>query len=391
MLVAYPLIVTFLQEARLGRPAFYATTLTIILACGGCAEGSGPEGGGGAGAATSTDAVTATATAGTTAAQTSGAGGGATTASTTTGGPACGDGVVDTGELCDGPPADSCFDLGYFGGVLGCLPDCTFDLSMCDGCHNGVIEPETGEDCDFDAQGDPLVLASCASLGFPMSGANPGCADDCEYDIKICMCGNGALDALEVCDGALLGGNTCQTEGFVGGTLACSPDCELDTSGCTGSVCGNGAVEAGEQCDDGNTTSGDGCSSTCQTEIVSCDPDGTYVIQGSPVSYTCCLGLVSINVSSFIFSSDGASIGSSPSNPVPMTGSQTTCPSGSFTNTGNIPGGCAETYTLQGSYLDADTWSGTYQVQFTGADCSCFSGMLGTPCVNQLFSITAMR
>lgn len=32
-------------------------------------------------------------------------------------------------------------------------------------------------------------------------------------------------------------------------------------------VCGNGTVEDGEQCDDGNTTSGDGCSSTCQTEV----------------------------------------------------------------------------------------------------------------------------
>lgn len=31
-------------------------------------------------------------------------------------------------------------------------------------------------------------------------------------------------------------------------------------------VCGNGIVEAGEQCDDGNTTNGDGCSSTCQLE-----------------------------------------------------------------------------------------------------------------------------
>jgi cysteine-rich repeat protein len=33
-----------------------------------------------------------------------------------------------------------------------------------------------------------------------------------------------------------------------------------------GAVCGNGIVETGEQCDDGNTTSGDGCSSTCTTE-----------------------------------------------------------------------------------------------------------------------------
>jgi len=33
-------------------------------------------------------------------------------------------------------------------------------------------------------------------------------------------------------------------------------------------VCGNGVLESGEQCDDGNTVSGDGCSSTCQTEQV---------------------------------------------------------------------------------------------------------------------------
>ncbi|HEY4240257.1 MAG TPA: DUF4215 domain-containing protein [Kofleriaceae bacterium] len=31
-------------------------------------------------------------------------------------------------------------------------------------------------------------------------------------------------------------------------------------------VCGNGVTESGEQCDDGNTTGGDGCSATCQTE-----------------------------------------------------------------------------------------------------------------------------
>jgi cysteine-rich repeat protein len=33
-----------------------------------------------------------------------------------------------------------------------------------------------------------------------------------------------------------------------------------------GASCGNGTIELGETCDDGNTTSGDGCSSTCQVE-----------------------------------------------------------------------------------------------------------------------------
>lgn len=256
-------------------------------------------------------------------------------------------------------------------------------------CGDGVVEQAYGEDCDFDSQGDPLVSATCASLGYPMSGANPGCAADCKYDIKICLCGNNALDIQEDCDGSLFGAHTCQSEGFSGGSLLCTPDCTLDTSGCN--ACGNGMVEAGEQCDDGNQMSGDGCSATCQNEVVACDPDGTYVIQGAPISYSCCLGLVSINVSSFLFSQDGASIGSSPSNPVNMAGAGTTCPSGSFTNTGSIAGGCTETYIVSGSYVDADTWSGTYQVQFTGPDCSCFGGMFGTPCVNQLYSITAMR
>jgi len=40
----------------------------------------------------------------------------------------------------------------------------------------------------------------------------------------------------------------------------------LFLAGCSSSVCGNGMVESGEQCDDGNTMSGDGCSSTCKVE-----------------------------------------------------------------------------------------------------------------------------
>jgi len=38
-----------------------------------------------------------------------------------------------------------------------------------------------------------------------------------------------------------------------------------------GSTCGNGIVEFGKQCDDGNRIDGDGCSSTCQTEMLAGD------------------------------------------------------------------------------------------------------------------------
>jgi hypothetical protein len=41
---------------------------------------------------------------------------------------------------------------------------------------------------------------------------------------------------------------------------------EIQVFGGTG-VCGDGDPGAGEQCDDGNTTNGDGCSATCETEL----------------------------------------------------------------------------------------------------------------------------
>jgi len=53
----------------------------------------------------------------------------------------------------------------------------------------------------------------------------------------------------------------------------CNKDMTCDTSShtCKGGsiypVCGDGKLDSGEQCDDGNTISGDGCSSTCQSEV----------------------------------------------------------------------------------------------------------------------------
>jgi cysteine-rich repeat protein len=42
-------------------------------------------------------------------------------------------------------------------------------------------------------------------------------------------------------------------------------------------VCGNDALEPGEQCDDGNTAGGDGCSATCQAELVlEAEPNNTF-------------------------------------------------------------------------------------------------------------------
>jgi len=96
------------------------------------------------------------------------------------------------------------------------------------------------------------VLLGC--LSFTGCGSHAPVAPTSE-------CGNGVVEPGEQCDD----GNTTDGDG-------CSATCQTETT--PAAVCGNGVVEAGEQCDDGNTTSGDGCSATCQTET----PPGNVVV-----------------------------------------------------------------------------------------------------------------
>jgi len=76
-------------------------------------------------------------------------------------------------------------------------------------------------------------------------------------------CGNGTLDQGETCDdGGTTSGNgcsdSCQVEvGF---------DCLGEPSVCT-TACGDGITAGAEACDDDDLDSGDGCSSSCQVEV----------------------------------------------------------------------------------------------------------------------------
>jgi cysteine-rich repeat protein len=54
--------------------------------------------------------------------------------------------------------------------------------------------------------------------------------------------------------------------GIANDGLGCLPMCLQSGSTAGDSVCSNGVVEKGEDCDDGNTVSGDGCSSICLAE-----------------------------------------------------------------------------------------------------------------------------
>ena len=51
-----------------------------------------------------------------------------------------------------------------------------------------------------------------------------------------------------------------------GGLETNSKDARLCLANLGCDLCGDGFVDANETCDDGNTTPGDGCDATCQTE-----------------------------------------------------------------------------------------------------------------------------
>ena len=86
-------------------------------------------------------------------------------------------------------------------------------------------------------------------------------------------CGNGVKEGMEACDGADLGAETCVTQGFDAGTLACNATCGgFVTSNCT--TCGDTVCEilgglGGEDC-------------------VTCPADCNGVQMGMPASQFCC-------------------------------------------------------------------------------------------------------
>ncbi|MDX6587509.1 MAG: large repetitive protein [Solirubrobacterales bacterium] len=139
----------------------------------------------------------------------------------------CGNGVIDTGEQCDGLDLNgaTCVSQGFTGGTLACDGNCQFDTSACTACGNGIVEP--GETCDDGNQvnGDGCSSTCQQEPGFQCTGSPSVCST---------TCGDGIVAGAEVCDGANLNGQTCESQGFTAGTLACSIDCQsFDTTGCT--------------------------------------------------------------------------------------------------------------------------------------------------------------
>jgi cysteine-rich repeat protein len=151
--------------------------------------------------------------------------------------PVCGDGLAEGGEECD-PPGN------------GCDANCLWI------CGDGVAHPPT-EPCDSNGVNtagcdSDCTLPACGD-GLTNTAAGEACDDGgesatCDANCTLVSCGDGTLNETA--------GEECDPPNGVD----CDANCNRIAS------CGDGVIDAGEQCDDGNTTSGDGCSATCQSE-----------------------------------------------------------------------------------------------------------------------------
>ncbi|MCA9710336.1 MAG: hypothetical protein KDK70_31140 [Myxococcales bacterium] len=182
----------------------------------------------------------------------------------TSGGSASDDGAITTSGV---PGTDSGSDDGPADSSTGDDGSTSTDGGAV--CGNGAIEDD--EVCD----GADVGTETCQTQGF--DGGALACTADCAaYDTRGCtmaQCGDGLVEGAEACDGMDLAGATCQTQGFDSGALACAAGCQgFDTSDC--GTCGNVIVDGDEACDDvallGETCESQGfeygqlaCNATC--------------------------------------------------------------------------------------------------------------------------------
>lgn len=171
--------------------------------------------------------------------------------------PDCGNGMIDGTEECDTNNINgaSCADQGLSTGSVTCGGGCVLDYSACYQCGNGTVEGP--EECD----GTNLGGQTCVTLGH--DGGVPSCSANCLVinESPCTDCGDNQAEGAEVCDGTALNGQTCQTQGFATGNLACNGNCTaFNTAGCSGTsqTCGNNVREGTEVCD-GTALNGQTC------------------------------------------------------------------------------------------------------------------------------------
>jgi hypothetical protein len=214
-----------------------------------------------------------------------------------------------------------------------------------------------------DNDGDGLI-------DFPQ---DPGCQDATDEDeSNAAQCVNGISQPCDIGTCAFAGMRTCANNIWgmcMGSCDAGVPDAGFDAG-----------VDAG---------------------TAACSAIGSYMLNtdgGFPV-YSCCeffgTPLVNLEIDTIALATGGTvsrPTPTQPGSPATLTGPAAVCPTGSFVHRRVIPGDCQETYTLTASFVDGNTFVGTYTAEFSGPDCNGGgSGLCGTVCVNQSWNISATR
>jgi hypothetical protein len=216
---------------------------------------------------------------------------------------ACGNGVIDPGETCDGNCPTACDDGNActVDTMTGSAANCNVVCS-----HQPITQCHAGDGC-------------CPA----------GCSHDYDADCSA-TCGNGTVEPGETCDGdcptSCDDGNACTIDLITGSAANCNVACSHQAisqclsydgccpAGCTwmddadcSATCGNGTVELGEtcdgdcptSCDDGNactvdtmTGSAANCSAACSHQaITACHGgDGCCPLGCTPASDSDCGG-----------------------------------------------------------------------------------------------------
>jgi len=190
---------------------------------------------------------------------------------------------------CQSCPAHS-NSLAGSSNVIKCMCNAGYsglDGGMCHACAEGKYKAGPGgdvcEDCGANTYLDSLGstnASDCKHCGTGkysdargLASAN-GCKHQCGDGIHVA--GNETCD-----DGNTTDGDGCSSTCGIEEGWNCTTSPVFGTTSCK-EVCGNKAKTSGESCDDGNTAAGDGCSVECTVEI------GYNCSGGSPTTSDTC-------------------------------------------------------------------------------------------------------
>ncbi len=315
----------------------------------------------------------------------------------------CDGGVRPAGETCNGRD-DNCNGVTDEGiieactinscaGVRVCIADAgTFDGGQYSACLplNSTAETCNGVDDNCNGVVDEGIVETCVVFGCPGTrsciAGGAGTFSACSpTTVTPETCNNVDDNCNGVVDEGL--SRACYT-GPAGtrGVGRCADGVEACSAGVWGPACPGQRIPTAEVCGNGidedcNGPANDVC------DAGGCTTAGAWNVDGGPLTYTCALGLVNIDITQFVVSNAALSTLQpqptwSPGATRPLKGPLFSCPAGAIDAGVVYAGGCTEQYDLKATVTGPNTFVGTFTMTYSG---SCLD------CVNQSINFQGWR